>query len=107
MVSLTIAWIRSPSARSPGDIAASAESTASSPSAAAFSSRARALIAAFSSAVNPSDCLSLLLVLLLAVVLIVLLSLNRDETMKFVAPSFFASSSIRKGWIRCPTNASA
>src|SRR5512132_1299813 len=73
-VSLTIAWIRSPRARSPGDIAASAESTASSPSAAAFSSLARAFIAAFSSAVNLSDFLSFLVVLLLVVVLIVLLS---------------------------------
>jgi hypothetical protein len=53
-VFLTIAWIRSPRARSSGDIDASASRTAVSPSSAAFSSLARALIAAFSSAENPS-----------------------------------------------------
>jgi hypothetical protein len=33
--------------------------------------------------------------------------LKREATMKFVPSSFFASSSIRKGWIFCPTNSSA
>jgi hypothetical protein len=30
--------------------------------------------------------------------------LKREATMKFVSSSFVASSSIRKGWIRCPAN---
>src|SRR5881392_4118829 len=52
-LSLTSACSRFPIARSCGSIAASAARTALSPSSAAFSSLARALIAAFSSAVNP------------------------------------------------------
>jgi hypothetical protein len=32
--------------------------------------------------------------------------LKREAAMKFVSLSFFASSSIRKGWTRCPTNSS-
>src|SRR5262249_4143187 len=51
-VALMSSWSRSPRARSSGDMAASEVRTALSPSSAAFSSRARALIAAFSSAVN-------------------------------------------------------
>jgi hypothetical protein len=47
-------------ARSCGDIAAIEARTALSPSALSFSSRARAFIAAFSSAVNPSFLLVLL-----------------------------------------------
>src|SRR5437764_9276019 len=46
-------WTRFAIARSDGDIAAIEARTALSPSALSFSSRARALIAAFSSAVNP------------------------------------------------------
>src|SRR6185503_7073703 len=63
-------------ARSCGDIAAIAARTALSPSVLSFSSRARALIAAFSSAVNPPFLLVLLVLCLafFAVVLIVLLS---------------------------------
>src|SRR4029450_10926085 len=61
---LTIAWIRSPMARSSGDIASSAARTALSPSSAALSSLARALIAAFSSAVNAFFFLGALMLLL-------------------------------------------
>src|SRR5207302_11135611 len=69
-LSLPSACSRFPIARSCGAIAASAARTAFSPSSAAFSSFARALIAAFSSAVNPwfFCCLRFF-----AVVLIVLL----------------------------------
>src|SRR6476646_3577709 len=75
-LALTIAWMRLARARSGGDISAIAALTAVSPSSWALSSRARALIAAFSSAENPSlflvplaDCLPFF-----EVVLIVLLS---------------------------------
>jgi hypothetical protein len=57
---LTSSWTRLATARSCGDIEAIAERTALSPSSLLFSSRARALIAAFSSAENPSFLLALL-----------------------------------------------
>src|SRR3954454_1499799 len=63
-LSVTIAWKRLPSARSFGDIFASAALTALSPSWASFSSFARALIAAFSSAENPVFFAAGLIVLL-------------------------------------------
>src|SRR6185312_14678543 len=62
-VSFTIAWIFLPSARSLGVISASAASIASFPWAAAFSSRARARIAAFSSALKLSFLVGLILLL--------------------------------------------
>src|SRR5437773_8427064 len=59
-VALMSSWSRLAMARSCGDIAAIAARTALSPSVLSFSSRARAFIAAFSSAVKPSFLLVLL-----------------------------------------------
>src|SRR5207249_3614450 len=59
-VALMSSWSRLAMARSCGDIAAIAAIAALSPSVLSFSSRARAFIAAFSSAVNPSFLLVLL-----------------------------------------------